>query len=71
VGPRTEGRQQWVLTYTVALNPDRQFDQLNDKDLRELAGLFRRAGAEETHPRFRDAMLAIPESFGLEGEDDF
>jgi len=47
-----------------------EFDQLGDEDRRKLADLIRQAAAEERNPKFRAAMLAIPESFGLEDEED-
>lgn len=30
---------------------------------------MRRAAMEETQPRFREAMLSVPEGFGLDDED--
>lgn len=47
-----------------------QFDGLGNEDRRGLAQLFRQVAAEETQPRFREAMMSIPESFGLEDDED-
>ncbi|MFJ2953989.1 hypothetical protein [Streptomyces sp. NPDC087270] len=47
-----------------------QFDGLETEDRSKLAQLFRQAAAEEAQPRFRNAMMSIPESFGLEEDED-
>ncbi|WP_329366186.1 hypothetical protein OG896_16460 [Streptomyces sp. NBC_00669] len=47
-----------------------QFDGLSDEDRRGLAQLFRQVAAGETQLRLREAMMSIPESFGLEDDED-
>jgi hypothetical protein len=47
-----------------------EFDRLSDENRRELAGLIRRVAVEETNPTFRAAILAVPESFGLEDGEE-
>jgi hypothetical protein len=46
------------------------FDQLPVADRHKLAILFRQAASRETNPEFREAMLELPESFGLEDDED-
>ncbi|MFE9399773.1 hypothetical protein [Streptomyces flavidovirens] len=44
--------------------------KLSADDRHRLAALFREAAMEETRPEFREAMLEMPENFGLEDDDD-
>lgn len=43
--------------------------RLSAEDRQRLAALFREAAMEETRPDFREAMLEVPENFGLEDDD--
>jgi hypothetical protein len=44
--------------------------RLSTEDRHRLAALFREAAMEETRPDFREAMLEVPENFGLEDDDE-
>ncbi len=44
--------------------------RLSTEDRHRLAALFREAAMEETRPEFREAMLEVPENFGLEDDED-
>lgn len=47
-----------------------QLGRLPAEDRHRLAALFRQAAMEETRPEFREAMLEVPENFGLEDDDE-
>ncbi|MBT2488815.1 hypothetical protein J7E96_09825 [Streptomyces sp. ISL-96] len=45
--------------------------RLSAEDRHRLAALFREAAMDETRPEFREAMLEVPENFGLEDDDEY
>jgi|GEM_PF-4665663 len=47
-----------------------RFARLDPDDRAALAALFRRAAAEEPRAELREAMLSIPEDFGLVDGDE-
>ncbi|MFJ3661358.1 hypothetical protein ACIPPM_12945 [Streptomyces sp. NPDC090119] len=46
------------------------FDRLDPEDRRRLADLFREAAMREPRGPWREALLAVPDGFGLDEDED-
>lgn len=50
--------------------PTYLFDRLSVEDRRRLAHLFREAAVKEPEGPWREALLAVPDGFGLDEDED-